>query len=99
MACRFIESNSRREAVQVLGLSPETVSKMCRFLLPPNYTRKMPVAKPKLGCFLAVTDAILKADRTAPVKQRYTEKRLFERLRDEHSFSGICTLSLSQINY
>jgi hypothetical protein len=46
------------------------------------------VAKPKLGPLLEVIDAILAADRTAPVKQRHTAKRLFERLRDEHGFVG-----------
>ncbi len=33
-------------------------------------------------------DAILDADRTAPVKQRHTAKRIFERLRDEHGYAG-----------
>ena len=79
----LIENNSRRETAQVFGLRRETVSKMCRFSLPPDYTRKMPVAKPKLGSLLAVIDAILEADRTAPGKQRHTAKRIFERLRDE----------------
>ena len=32
--------------------------------------------------------AILEADRTAPVKQRHTAKRIFERLRDEHGYAG-----------
>lgn len=35
-----------------LGLSRETVLKMCRFSLPPGYTRTKPVAKPKLGALL-----------------------------------------------
>jgi hypothetical protein len=61
---------------------------MCRFSLPPGYTRTKPVAKPKLGPLLPVIDAILEADRTAPVKQRHTAKRIFERLRDEHGFGG-----------
>ena len=84
----FIEGNSRREAARVFGLSRETVLKMCRFSLPPGYTRTKPVAKPKLGPLLPVIDAILDADRTAPVKQRHTAKRIFERLRDEHGFVG-----------
>ena len=84
----LIEGNSRREAARVFGLSRETVSKMCRFSLPPGYTRTKPVAKPKLGALLPVIDAILEADRTAPVKQRHTAKRIFERLRDEHGFAG-----------
>jgi transposase len=84
----FIEDNSRREAARVFGLSHETVLKMCRFSLPPGYTRMLPVAKPKLGALLPVIDAILASDQTAPVKQRHTAKRIFERLRDEHGFAG-----------
>ena len=84
----FVEGNSRREAARVFGLSRETVGKMCRFSLPPGYTRTKPVTKPKLGLLLPVIDAILDADLTAPVKQRHTAKRIFERLRDEHGFAG-----------
>src|SRR5271156_4133524 len=84
----FVDGNSRREAARVFGLSRETVLKMCRFSLPPGYTRTLPAAKPKLGALLPVIDAILEADRTAPVKQQHTAKRIFERLRDEHGYGG-----------
>jgi hypothetical protein len=84
----FVEGNSQRAAARVFGLSRETISKMCRFSLPPGYTRVKPVAKPKLGALLPVIDAILEADGAAPVKQRHTAKRIFERLRDEHGYAG-----------
>ena len=84
----FIEGRSRREAARVFGLSRETVLKMCRFSLPPGYRRTKPAGKPKLGPLLPVIDAILEADRTGPVKQRHTAKRIFERLRDEHGYGG-----------
>src|SRR3954453_1155555 len=84
----FIAGHSRREAARFFGLSRETVLKMCRFSLPPGYTRSKPVEKPKLGPLLPVITAILEADRTAPVKQRHTAKRIFERLRDEHGYAG-----------
>ncbi len=84
----FIDGNSRREAARVFGLSRETITKMCRFSLPPGYTRSKPVEKPKLGPLLPVVAAILDADRIAPVKQRHTAKRIFERLRDEHGYAG-----------
>jgi transposase len=84
----FVEGNSQREAAKVFGLSRDTISKMCRFSLPPGYTRKKPVAKPKLGALLPVIDAILGEDRVAPLKQRHTAKRIFERLRDEHGYGG-----------
>ena len=87
---RFVMSdgNSRREAARVFGLSRETVAKMCRFSMPPGYTRTKPAAKPKLGSLLPVIDAILLADRLAPAKQQHSAKRIFERLRDEHGFLG-----------
>jgi hypothetical protein len=55
----FVEGRSQREAARVFGLSRETVSKMCRFSLPPGYTRAAPASKPKLGPLLGVIDAIL----------------------------------------
>ena len=74
----------------MFGLSRETVLKMRRFSLPPGYTRKEPAAKPKLklGPLLGVIEAILANDLVAPVKQRHTAKRIFERLRDESDPSG-----------
>ena len=72
----------------MFGLSRETVSKMCRFSAPPGYVRARPAAKPKLGPLIGVIDAILEADCSAPVKQRHTAKRIFERLRDEHGYGG-----------
>jgi hypothetical protein len=65
----FVEVNSQREAAKVFGLSRETISKICRFSLPPGYTRTKPMVKPKPGPLLPVIDAILAADRIAPVKQ------------------------------
>ena len=50
----FIDGNSRREAARVFGLSRETIAKMCRFSLPPGYTRSKPAEKPKLGRLLPV---------------------------------------------
>jgi transposase len=84
----FNDGKSRREAARVFGLSRETVAKMCRFSMPPGYVRQRPAAKPKLGPLIPMIEAILEADRTAPVKQRHTAKRIFERLRDEHGFTG-----------
>ncbi len=77
-----------RGGARVFGLSRETEAKMCRFSLPPGYTRKEPAAKPKLGPLLPVIDAVMAADMVAPVKQRHSAKRFFERLRDEHGFAG-----------
>lgn len=87
-----IEGNSKREAARVFGLSRETVDKMCRFSAPPGYQRRKAPAKPKLDPFIPIIDAILTADMEAPRKQRHTAKRIFERLRDEHGFTGGYTI-------
>jgi transposase len=84
----FIEGKSRREAARFFGLSRDTVARMCRFSAPPGYTRTKAPLKPKLGRFLSVIEAILTADKTAPHKQRHTAMRIFERLRDEHGYTG-----------
>src|ERR1700719_3266368 len=61
---------------------------MCRYSAPPGYVRSKAPERPKLGPLVPVIDAILEADKAAPPKQRHTAKRIFERLRIEHSFSG-----------
>src|SRR3984893_90137 len=84
----FVEGKSRREAARGFGLSRETIAKMCRYSAPPGYVRSKEPERPKLGPLIPVIDAIREADKAAPPKQRHTAKRIFERLRIEHSFSG-----------
>ena len=84
----FVEGNSRCEAAKVFGLSRETIAKMRRFSLPPGYTRSQPIAKPTLGLVLPVIGRILAEDYVAPVRQRRTAKRIFERLHDEHWYAS-----------
>ena len=45
----FNEGKSRREVARLLGLSRDTVCKMCRFSAPPGYVRSKPVARPKVS--------------------------------------------------
>ena len=54
----------------------------------PGYRRTAPVRRPKLDGFTGIVDTILEADRAEPRKQRHTAQRIFERLRDEHGFTG-----------
>ena len=84
----FVEGRSRREAARVFGLSRDTITKMCRFPVPPGYVRTKPPGKPKLGPFISAIDTILAGDVMAPPKQRHTAKRIFERLKSEHGFGG-----------
>ena len=88
----LIEGISKRAAADRFGIDPRTVSKMLKFSVPPGYVRRKPPVRPKLDPFTGIIDAILAADRELPKKQRHTSKRIFERLRDEHGFTGGITI-------
>ena len=87
-----IEGVSQREAARRFGIDPRTVAKMLAFSVPPGYRRRRPPARPKLDPFAGIIDGILVADEGRPRKQRHTAKRIFERLRDEHGYSGGITI-------
>jgi transposase len=87
-----IEGLSERAAGRRFGIDPRTVAKMMRFSVPPGYRRTKPPVKPKLGAFIAIIDGILGEDKVWPKKQQHTAKRIFERLRDEHRYTGGLTV-------
>jgi len=88
----LIEGISERAAAERFGINARTVSKMLKFSVPPGYVRTKPPFRPKLDAFVGIIDAILAADKEQPKKQRHTSKRIFERLRDEHGFTGKVTI-------
>jgi transposase len=65
---------------------------MLQYAVPPGYQRRQPIKRPKLGPWLGVIDAILEEDKQRPSKQRHTAKRIFDRLREEHQFTGGYTI-------
>lgn len=79
---------SRRGACRKYGLGWHTLQKILSHTEPPGYRQSQPRPKRKLEAFLPVIHQILEEDRHAPRKQRHTSRRIFERLRDEHGFSG-----------
>jgi transposase len=85
------EGLSHREAARRFGIDPRTVKKMMTFSAPPGYRRSKPVRRPALAGLEAIIDQILADDTQAPVKQRHSAKRIFERLRDEHGYKGSYT--------
>ena len=87
-----VEGRSQRAVAMEFGLSRETVRKMLEYAVPPGYRRQQPIRRPKLGPWIGVIDAILDDDRQRPPKQRHTAKRIFERLREEHQFTGGYTI-------
>ncbi len=88
----LIQVMSRREAARMYGIARRTVEKMLVFSVPPGYRRSQPVRRPKLDPFTGIIDQILEADKQVPKKQKHTSKRIFERLRDEHGFTGGITI-------
>ena len=87
-----VEGRSQRAVAREFGISRETVRKMLEYAVPPGYQRQQPIKRPKLGPWLGVIDAILKDDKQRPAKQRHTAKRIFERLKAEHGFTGGYTI-------
>lgn len=72
-----------------------TVRKILGYALPPGYRRQHPVKRPELRPWLGVIDAILEDDKSKPVKQRRTAKRIFDRLRAEFLYPTERQLSLA----
>jgi len=90
-ACH-VEGMSKSEAARVFNIDRKTVKKILEHSIPPGYRRSKPPARPKLDPFIPIIDEILEADRALPKKQRHTAQRIFERLRDEHGFTGKLTI-------
>jgi transposase len=83
---------SQREAARHFGVSRDSIRKMLSFSVPPGYRRSAPVRRPKLDGFTEIIDQWLRDDLVQRAKQRHTAKRVFERLRDEHAFTGGYTI-------
>ena len=87
-----IEGFSKRAAARRFGIDPRTVTKMMTFSVPQGYVRSKSPVRPKLDPYVAIIDKILVDDKSRPKKQQHTSKRIFERLRDEHGFTGGITI-------
>ncbi len=90
-ACH-VDGLSERAAARLFGIDRKTVSKILKHSVPPGYRRSKPPVRPKLDPFIPIIDQILEADRTLPKKQRHTAQRIYERVRDEHGFTGGITI-------
>ena len=88
----IVEGMSRRAAAREFGLARKSVNKMLSYSVPPGYQRQKPVRRPKLGPWQGVIDSILEDDKQRPRKQRHTAKRILERLRAEHGYTGGYTI-------
>ncbi len=90
LACA--DGMSRRQAARHFNISRESVRKMLAFSVPPGYRRQKPVRRPKLEGFTAIIEGWFEDDKKVLAKQHHTAKRIFDRLRDEHGFTGGYTI-------
>jgi transposase len=88
----FKEGKSLRQIARDFGISRDSVSKMLAYASPPGYRRTAPIRRPKLDGFTDHIDGWLEENSGLPRKQRYTAKRIFDRLRAEYSFKGGYTI-------
>lgn len=79
----LIEGVSKRQILRETGMHWTTLEKILARSEPPGYRQSKPREKRKIGPWMGRIEAILKADRELPRKQRHSAKRLFERLREE----------------
>ena len=83
---------SERAAAGHFGIDRKTVSKILKHSVPPGYRREHPPVRPKLDPFIPIINQILEEDKSRIKKQRHTARRIYERLRDEHGFTGGITI-------
>lgn len=90
-ACH-VDGLSKSAAARLFGIDRKTVAKILEHSVPPGYRRSKPPVRPKLDPFIPIIEQILEDDKSRLKKQRHTSKRIFERLRDEHGFTGGITI-------
>ena len=83
---------SKRQACLEYEIHWQTLKKILSHDVPPGFRTRKSRGQPKLGPFLPIIHQILEADRTAPRKQRHTAERIFQRLRDEHGYTGCASI-------
>jgi transposase len=84
----LLDGHSQRDVARELGHSRKTVAKAMEHASPPGYRLGQARACPVMDEFRAQIEQWMESDKTAPPKQRHTAQRMFERLRDEHKFTG-----------
>ena len=79
---------SKRQACRTYEIHWATLKKILAHEEPPGYRRRQPLRRPTIEPVLPVIRQILADDASAPKKQKHTAHRIWQRLRDEHAFTG-----------
>jgi transposase len=93
----LVDGQSKRSVCREFDLHWDTLRRILRHPEPPGYRRTAARPLSKLEPFLPAIRQILEADRKAPRKQRHTARRIFERLRDEHGYTGGLTIVKAEV--
>jgi len=84
----LVDGLSEREVARRLGHSRHTVAKALQAAAPQGYSLEKPKPRHKLDPFVPIIKQWLIEDQQRHRKQRHSAVRIFERLRDEHEFTG-----------
>ena len=84
----LLDGHSQRDVAKELGHSRKTIAKALEHPSPPGYRMGQARKCPLMDRHRPVIEQWMESDKTAPPKQRHTAQRMFERLRDEHGFTG-----------
>lgn len=86
----FLEGQSIRQIARDTGHSRQYIRKVIAEEVPtiPKYKLTRAKEKPVAGPYLDIIAGWLKEDETRPKKQRHTAFRIYNRLREEHGYTG-----------
>lgn len=84
----YVDGWSIRELSKQLKIARQTVRKLLEDAEIPKYNRGQERTCPVMDPYRAFIENILLEDMKAPIKQRHTSARIFERLTDEYGFTG-----------
>ncbi|MCZ8517317.1 IS21 family transposase [Paenibacillus filicis] len=84
----FVDGWSIRRLSTQLKIARQTVRKLLVDADIPAYTRQQERPCPVMDPYREVIKEWLDEDKTAPVKERHTAARIYERLTDEYGFTG-----------
>ena len=94
----LLEGASKRSVAKDEGINFRTLERMLNHSIPPGYCRNKPLPEKKIAPFEGWIKDVLERDKEVPRKQRHTITRIFERLRDEKSFTGSYTIVREFVN-
>lgn len=95
----LVDNMSKRQAAKTFQINYRSVCKIVAQAEPPEGMKlKKARSKTKMEPFIPLIHAILDADRDAPKKQKHTGKRIYDRLKNEHDFTGSLSSVYGVIN-